>query len=139
MPPEFFDVIPNEFRPISGDNLEQVLRDYLEEAAIRQQIGDLGEKLVKEHEEERVKLFAPQQGRNIKKVADSEGFDFESFEARGRIIRKVQIKVKTTSDRNPLRRFFMSSNEVRTMNENPDSYWLYRVFDIKPMSLNSLR
>ena len=133
LPPEFFDVLPNDFRPISGDDLEQVLRDYLEEAAIRQQIGDLGEKLVKEYEEERVKLFAPQQVNNIRKVADSAGFDFESFESRGRIIRKVQIEVKTTSDRNPLRRFFMSSNEVKTMNENPDSYWLYRVFDINAL------
>ena len=41
--------------------------------------------------------------------------------------------MKTTSDRNPLRRFFMSSNEVKTMNENPDSYWLYRVFDINAL------
>ena len=24
----------------------------------------------------------------------------------------------------------MSSNEVKIMNENPESYWLYRVFDI---------
>ena len=49
LPPEFFDVLPDGFHPISGDNLEQVLRDYLEEAAIRQQIGSLGEELVREY------------------------------------------------------------------------------------------
>lgn len=112
------------------ESIEQMVRDYIEETLIQQQIGDLGEQLVKEFEVARVKKFAPQQVRNIAKVPDLYGYDFDSFEIKGKNIRKIHIEVKTTSDRNPLRKFFMSDNEVKTMNAISDTYWLYRVYDV---------
>ncbi len=128
--PKMFRSSPQPVTTMNYDDLTELLHDYLADQILFQRIGDIGEKFAFDFEVGRVKAFAPQQVHNIKKVKDSNGFDLSSYEIVGKTIRPVQIEVKSTINKDPYNPFFMSSNEFRTMCDNPQTYWLYRVFDI---------
>ena len=123
--------------PRTGMNFDALLsmvKDYARAEKFFSEIGKVGEDLVYEFEKNRVKKFAPQVVREIKKVDDSKGFDFQSFDKFGRNIVPIQIEVKTTPKARPDYRFFMSRNEFEVMSKNSDTYWLYRVFDLRKES-----
>lgn len=102
---------------------------YEEANELKKLIGDLGEQEALRIEKERLQKW-PDLVERIQKVKlDSEGFDIRSFDVRGGDARDVMIEVKTTTSPSVSCPFFMSENERRTMVENPEDYWLYRIYD----------
>lgn len=105
--------------------------DYLELEELKKIIGDLGEKEAIKIETKRLnEINHPELISKVSKtLLDSDGFDIRSVDVRGPEIRDIKIEVKTTSSPIGNCPFFMSENERKTMAQNPDDYWLYRIFD----------
>lgn len=116
-----------------------VKRDYAEIEARNSSLGLAGELLVAEGEARllhaagrrklasRVEHVAATQG-------DGLGFDVLSFDLDGRE-RHIEVKTSRYGAATP---FFVTSNEVRTSEATPDSYWLYRLYDF-PKNMGTSR
>jgi hypothetical protein len=107
--------------------------DYLERQARNQDVGLKGERLVVEHE--RVWLSAhgrPDLARRVVHVpstlGDGAGYDVSSFLPDGSP-HHIEVKATRGSISAP---FFLSANELRHALEHPETYSIYRVFDLGP-------
>lgn len=97
------------------------------------EIGEAGEQLVIRTERKRLS----DEGRTeladkVRKVLDWEGYDILSYQKDGT---ELYIEVKTTVGHAD-RRFFMSSNEKKHMEDNKDQYWLYRIYNFSVSDRN---
>ena len=108
--------------------------DWAAHDARNRQIGLQGEKLVLQREIETLTAAGRADlAENVKHVAlvnSAAGFDIASFNPDGA---PKRIEVKTTQG--PISApFFISINEVLVSREEPEWYWIYRVFNFKPDS-----
>jgi hypothetical protein len=104
-------------------------RNYLEQEARNQSLGQAGEYLVLEFEHQRLwragqKALA-ERIEHVSKKDDGYGFDILSFETNGR---ERLVEVKTTRF-GALTPFFASKNEVDVSDERRETYHVYRLFD----------
>ncbi len=67
------------------------------------------------------------------KKGDGVGYDIESYSLDGRI-KHIEVKT-TTSDKNT--RFFISDNELAFSEQNPESYYIYRLYYFNKKSLKN--
>ncbi len=110
-------------------------QDYLKKAEEDQKTGILGEKLVIDYEEERLKsLGRPDLAEKIRWVAkesDAYGFDIKSFDIddSGQLV-EIVIEVKTTKLRYDAP-FYVTENELETSKTYGDLYRVYRIIDIE--------
>lgn len=123
----------NKFVEITKKNIKK--RDYIESSKKQAKIGLRGEQLVIEYEKQ--KMLKHNRDDLIDKINwvseidDSRGYDIESFnfDENDKEYR-IYIEVKTTEN-NEKNTFFISANEVETMNNLGKVYWIYRVCKTK--------
>lgn len=103
--------------------------DYIKLAENNKIIGNRGEKLVIEHEKEKLrKVNLEGLASKVKKVEyDWIGYDIDSFDIEGN---PISIEVKSTTNKIGLTNFHISSNELEKAHNIPN-YRLYIVYDIK--------
>lgn len=117
--------------PIIPKSQEVILRgsfpNYVEKLKNQKRVGDLGEILVMQYENEKLK----QKGLNklAKHIAKAEGdglgYDILSYNEKGE---EVMIEVKTTSG-NSNAPFYITANELVCSKINKSKYYLYRLFE----------
>ena len=108
-------------------------RDYIESYINNLITGEAGETLVLKYEQERLKALGLKGDEyTVQKVSDYDdtiGYDIKSYNIINDKIEEIYIEVKTTTD-SSFGRFYLSSNEFKTMKQKKDHYRIYRVFDI---------
>lgn len=104
--------------------------NYIQKHKLDEKIGSMGETLALEFEKDFVSKNIPEKLNDVKLAADSMGYDIRSFRKLEEKIVEIHIEVKTTSNENPYSKFHMSSHEKWYMENNPNNYWLYRIYDI---------
>lgn len=104
-------------------------RNYLEQEAHNQSLGQAGEELVMEFEHERLwragRKALAERIDHVSTKGDGHGFDILSFEADGRE-RLVEVKTTRFGAMNP---FFATNNEVAVSEKRGNAYYVYRLFD----------
>lgn len=118
--------IPRQPRKIDISTKKVTKIDYLKKAERSLKIGLRGELLVVEMEQKKLNAWGIKKEVVHKSLSgDGEGYDILSFNSKGE---PIFIEVKTTIGgiNTP---FDISINEVLFANENPDNYFLYRLFN----------
>ncbi|SIN78473.1 DUF3883 domain-containing protein [Algoriphagus halophilus] len=126
-------LVKSAIKPISRKPLEKTVKtkkvtktDYLKKAERSLKIGMKGELLVLEKEKEKLKSLGINKEVEHKSIkGDGDGYDILSYDCNGD---PIFIEVKTTIGgiNTP---FDISINEVLVANENPDNYYIYRLFN----------
>ncbi len=126
-------LIKSDFTPFSrkphipSNKTRRVTKtDYLKKTERSMKIGLKGELLVVEREKEKlIKLGLNKEVEHKSLKGDGDGYDILSYNEEGM---PIYIEVKTTIGgiNTP---FDISINEVLFSNENPDRYYLYRLFN----------
>jgi hypothetical protein len=118
-----------KFESIKNQNLLQQFHSNQlgEKVSPDKEIGRSGEIFVKEYEKCRlIKNNKPELADKVEDVSKNNcGFDIYSFNINGD---NRLIEVKTTGS-NLDNQFFLTPNEIRASKINPDSFWLYRVYN----------
>lgn len=109
--------------------------DYLKQGKRNKKLGDIGESIILDleikHLESNGKSKLAKQVRHVSKLdGDGMGYDILSYNIDGR---EKYIEVKTTRG-NIYRPFFISEYEINFSVENENNYYLYRIFDLDPIS-----
>jgi hypothetical protein len=101
--------------------------NYIENEKENKRIGDLGELLVLQHEQEKLKSFGikKQPEHQSKSKGDGLGFDILSYNEKGE---EIFIEVKTTV-RNYDTPFFITRNELEKSKQDSDKFFLYRLYE----------
>lgn len=111
---------------------EQKAIDYIEKAIRDKEVGSAGEQLVIDYEKQQLRNLGRFDLENeVQKVPDKYGYDILSFDKDGK---EKHIEVKTTTG-GLKTSFFMTKNEIQIAINNPDSYYLYRLFEYRPNEL----
>lgn len=88
-------------------------------------LGLAGEELVIKYEKQKLESINRKDlADQVCKMKDGAGYDILSFDKEGK---EIHIEVKTTV-RDKDEPFYISLNEVSFFKENPEGYWLFRVF-----------
>ena len=109
--------------------------DGIQKAKKDARIGLLGEQMVIDYEKNKMILHNREdlisKIKWVSKEDDSCGYDIISydFDDSGNE-HQIFIEVKTTES-NEKNVFFISRNELTTMKDNPEKYWIYRVYNQK--------
>lgn len=128
--------LSNQLKNNGNEKNQTTNPDYLTLYEVQKLIGSLGEQEAIRIEKKRLLKIMPDLAGRVSKVdLDSCGFDIRSFDIRGNDIMDIKIEVKTTSSPFKEEPFFMSENERRTMLNNNENYWLYRIFDTHASSI----
>ncbi len=123
----------NKYSVIKQKTVRKI--DHLKKARSSAKIGLLGEDLVMAYEKDRLTGLGREDLADrikwISKEDDTTGYDIISFDVdkNGDVVEKY-IEVKTTEG-NDTNIFFVSANEVKTMDELKNKYYIYRVFNLK--------
>jgi hypothetical protein len=107
--------------------------DYLERQARNRDIGLQGERLIVEHERAWLSAhgrpdLAEQVAHVPSTLGDGAGYDVRSFLLDGSP-HHIEVKATRGSINAP---FFLSANELRHALEHPETYSIYRIFDLGP-------
>ncbi|GAA1884728.1 hypothetical protein GCM10009715_33710 [Paeniglutamicibacter psychrophenolicus] len=105
-------------------------RDYAAIEAANSSLGLAGELAVAENETRLLFLAGHKKLANkVEHVSQTQGdgigYDVLSFDANGRE-RCIEVKTSRYGAATP---FFVTDNEVRVSERNPETYWLYRLYD----------
>ncbi|MGN1271521.1 MAG: DUF3883 domain-containing protein, partial [Lactobacillus sp.] len=95
----------------------------------KKDLGDKGEKLIYEYEKARLKKIDPKLEDKVEWVAqrsDKYHYDVRSYDPDAK--KEIHIEVKTTSDPQKKFIFYMSAQEWERWCDEPDKYYVYRVF-----------
>lgn len=126
------DSVKPRLLKISEPTLTKI--DYLKKTSQDHSTGLEGEKLVMEHEIERlIQLGLPEKAIEIDHISlnnDLAGYDIKSYDLdyNGNIV-DLFIEVKTTVSKLDTD-FYVSKNEFETSNKLKDQYAIYRVYDV---------
>ncbi len=101
--------------------------NYIENEKENKRIGDLGELLVLQHEQEKLKALGitKEPEHKSKSEGDGLGYDILSYDEQGK---EIFIEVKTTV-RNYDAPFFITRNELVRSHQDSDKFFLYRLYD----------
>lgn len=89
-------------------------------------LGAIGERLILDYEREKLSQIHPDKVKLVLPVKDYYGFDIISYSLDGN---QIMIEVKTTT-KSLLEPFYMSENQKKVSEDNPQKYFLYRVYDL---------
>lgn len=109
--------------------------NFIQNEIENKRTGDLGELWVLQYEREYLtKNGKPNLAKKIKHVSKDEGdglgYDILSYSLDGK---KKYIEVKTTKS-SFHRTFYVTNNELEWSKQNPDQYYLYRLYEFKDSS-----
>ena len=109
-----------------------IKRDYLERESRNRSLGLAGEAFAVQFERWRlIQLGVGQLADRVEHVAETRGdglgYDVLSFESDGRE-RFIEVKTTTFGERTP---FFVSANEMRFAQREPERFRLYRLFNFR--------
>lgn len=112
--------------PELNPGFKGVEKDFIQDSIDKKEIGDAGEELVKQYEINRLKNIGHSDlADQVEIVKDGKGYDVLSFEEN----RKPKyIEVKTTKG-NSLTPFDYTINEKLFSDQNPKSYFIYRLYN----------
>lgn len=101
--------------------------NYIENEKENKRIGDLGELLVLQHEQEKLKSLGikKEPEHKSKSEGDGLGYDILSYNEKGQ---EIYIEVKTTV-RNFDTPFFITRNELERSKQDSDKFFLYRLYE----------
>jgi hypothetical protein len=120
-PKNGFDTILEKERKFEGVDI-----DFQTKAKDLKDLGDAGEKLVKQYEiKYLIEKGLKQKSLDVKIVKDGKGFDILSFDELGNE-KFIEVKTTTGGELNP---FYLSENEVAFMRKNINSYCIYRIYN----------
>lgn len=104
-------------------------KDYIEEEKKNKALGDLGEQFIYDQECEVVKQYKLPASKQVEWTArdngDGLGYDIKSYDKDGN---EKYIEVKTTCGAKATT-FFITANELEKSKQNPENYYLYRVYE----------
>ncbi len=102
--------------------------DYIKLNKLRKNIGTLGELLVMEYENERLKSEGlPYEAVHVAKtIGDGLGYDIVSYDKDGK---EIHIEVKTTRTAN-VDGFYMSRREIEESQNSEYPYKIYRLYNL---------
>lgn len=121
----------NVSQPVSPKTEKVVLKgsftNYIENEKENKRIGDLGELLVLQHEQEKLKALGinKEPEHKSKSEGDGLGYDILSYNEQAK---EIFIEVKTTV-RNYDAPFFITRNELVRSKQDGDKFFLYRLYD----------
>jgi len=124
---------PNKIKSRINDNpsFKGVKIDWEKTNKAAKLLGNRGEELVLNHELARLSnLIKLNPDFNPHKVLDGEGYDILSYSENGK---EIYIEVKTTS-KGKEEPFYLSLNEFQFLEQNADSYFIYRIFEYNPIN-----
>jgi hypothetical protein len=101
--------------------------NFIENERENKRIGDLGELLVLEYEQERLKAISiVKEPKHISKTeGDGYGFDILSYNDKGEEI-YIEVKTTTYGSNTP---FFITANELKKSIKDSNKYFLYRLYE----------
>lgn len=104
-------------------------KDYIEEEKKNKALGDLGEQFIYDQECIAVSQYKLPKSKQVQWIArdkgDGFGYDILSYEKDGN---ERYIEVKTTCGAKDTT-FFITVNELEKSKQNPENYYLYRVYE----------
>ncbi len=123
----------NKYTNITKKTIQKI--DYLKKVQSNTKNGLLGEELVIDYEMERLtKLGREDLAQKIKwmsKEDDTTGYDIISFDIdEFNNVHEKYIEVKSTEE-NDINDFYISANELKTMESIKKQYYIYRVYNVK--------
>jgi hypothetical protein len=93
--------------------------------------GSIGEELVMEYEKAYLERYQRTDlASKVAKMQDGKGYDILSYHPDGSE-KHIEVKTTTGNEETP---FFISINEIMYSEKYPESYYLYRVFNLKLVS-----
>lgn len=100
--------------------------NYIENEKEKKRIGDLGELLVLQYEQEKLKSLGINKSpiHKSKTEGDGLGYDILSYDENGK---EIYIEVKTTT-KNYYESFFITINELTRSQQNSENYYIYRLY-----------
>ena len=128
-----FHDIPRENASKEMVRRKQGKRDYIKEALNDFEIGEAGEKIVYNHEKQKL-LDAYKAGKIenlndklewVSRTDDSLGYDIRSYNVDEKREMYIEVKTTTGSSTTP---FYMSENEIDKSRELKDKYYIYRLY-----------
>jgi hypothetical protein len=130
IPPRHKKLLDSTVKQFTGVKI-----DYPKVNADRLKLGYLGELLVLRYEKElliqkHLDNLASRVQHTSKEKGDGLGYDILSFTTRGEN-KFIEVKTTAGSINSP---FYMSENEVEFAKQNPQYYYLYRVFEMNERS-----
>jgi hypothetical protein len=118
-------------RPVSPKSDKVVLKgsftNYIENEKEKKRIGDLGELLVLQYEQEKLKSLGINETpeHKSKSEGDGLGYDILSYDENRK---EIFIEVKTTSN-NSNTPFYITRNELVRSKQDSNKYFLYRLYE----------
>lgn len=114
-------------------------RDYIQKALDDFETGEAGERIVYNHERQKLKtakangLITDLKNKLewVSQEDDSAGYDIKSYDPKTK--REMYIEVKTTTA-GALEPFFMTANEVEKSQKYGEDYYIYRVYKMNKKS-----
>lgn len=117
---------PKRYKVMLQGTSESIFENNIE----KKNIGDAGEDLVMEWEQEKLKRFGiKKKPEHISRSrGDGFGYDILSYDRDGE---QMFIEVKTTKS-GPRTPFYITVNELVCSKKKPNNYYLYRLFNFEP-------
>ncbi len=118
-------------RSISSEKDSVILKgsftNYIENEKEKKRIGDLGELLVLQYEQEKLKSLGINKTpeHKSKSEGDGLGYDILSYDETGK---EINIEVKTTTNKSDVP-FFITRNELIKSQQNSEKFVLYRLYE----------
>lgn len=119
--------------PRANTSTKRSKMDYIKSQIANTKIGELGEKLVFKHEQEKLKTLAKKDSKFAMLIPewvaledDGAGYDIKSYNENGDEI-FIEVKATTGSKFTP---FYISANELEFSKTHAGNYYLYRLFSI---------
>ena len=125
--------IPKKSGAGAGTKKKQGKRDYIKTAINDFEIGEAGEKIVYNHEKQKL-IDAYNEGKItdlnnklewVSRFDDSLGFDIRSYDVEKQQEMYIEVKTTTGSATTP---FYMSENEIIQSKKLGEQYYLYRLY-----------
>lgn len=106
--------------------------NHIENEREQSRIGTLGELLVLQHEQEKLKSLGIDKlaEHKSKSEGDGLGYDIRSFDEKGN---EIFIEVKTTLHGSDTP-FYITRKELERSKQDSDKFWLYRLYDFDEMN-----
>ena len=125
--------IPKKSDARGGTKKKQGKRDYIKTAINDFEIGEAGEKIVYNHEKQKL-IDAYNEGKItdlnnklewVSRFDDSLGYDIRSYDVENQQEMYIEVKTTTGSATTP---FYMSDNEILQSKKLGEQYYLYRLY-----------
>lgn len=121
----------NKFKRITDPIMNKI--NYVKKAKKDAETGLLGEQLIIDYEKDRLQSLGLDEYVDkilwVSTKSDYFGYDIKSFDIIDGIVQEIQIEVKTSTSKVDIE-FQVSKGEVERSEQNSNTYFIYRVYDV---------